>query len=126
MVDNTKELDVEDEDVSVAVDVTTERFKPAYKTVDRPRYRDLGEAADETSEGPDSLPRYTTIGRTRSTESDLEEPTSPKYVTLRRQRPATYREDESNDEEIAQTTSIASTAQTPRYSVKYPYISEQY
>lgn len=124
MVDNTKELDVEDEDLSVAVDVTTERFKPAYKTVDRSRYRDLGEAADETSEGPDSLPRYTTISRTRSTESELEEPTSPKYVTLRRQRPAAYREDESNDEEIAQTTSIASTAQTPRYSAKNRYISE--
>lgn len=70
--------------------------------------------ADENSES-DSLPKYTTISRTRSTESDHEEITSPKYVTLHRQRP-TYKEDEVSDEEITPISSTSSTLQTPRYN----------
>jgi len=112
--DNTKELEEED----TLVDATTERFKPTYKTVDRSRYRDLGEVPDENAES-DSLPKYTTISRTRSTESEPEETTSPKYVTLRRQRP-TYKEDEVSDEEITPAISSTTfTSQSPRYIVKY-------
>ncbi|VVC40930.1 Hypothetical protein CINCED_3A022627 [Cinara cedri] len=108
VIENSKEQEQE-----TPTFTTTERFKPTYKTVDRSRYRDLGEVADENSEN-DSLPKYTTISRTRSTESDLEETSSPKYVTLRRQRP-TYKEDEINDEEITPVSSISSTSQAPRY-----------
>lgn len=108
--DNTKEL--EDEEIPEAV---TERFKPTYKTVDRSRYRDLGEVSDENSEG-DLLPKYTTISRTRPTESDTEEMTSPKYVTLRRQRP-TYKEEEVNDEDVTPVSSTLSTSQAPRYVI---------
>ncbi|XP_027843401.2 LOW QUALITY PROTEIN: mucin-5AC [Aphis gossypii] len=109
VIDNTKESEEED----ISTDATTERFKPTYKTVDRTRYRDLGEVADENSE-IDSLPKYTTISRTKSTESSPEEePTSPKYVTLRRQRP-TYKEDEISDEEIT-PVAVSSTSQAPRY-----------
>lgn len=71
--------------------------------------------ADENSES-DSLPKYTTISRTRSTESDLDETTSPKYVTLRRQRP-TFKEDEISDEESTPVYSTPSTSQAPRYIV---------
>lgn len=108
VVDNIKESEEED----IPSDVTTERFKPTYKTVDRTRYRDLGEVADENSESY-ALPKYTTISRTKSTESNLQETTSPKYVTLRRQRP-TYKEDEISDEEIT-PVAVSSTSQTPRY-----------
>lgn len=111
MIDNTKESEEED----IPIDATTERFKPTYKTVDRTRYRDLGEVADENSE-IDSLPKYTTISRTKSTESSPEEPTSPKYVTLRRQRP-TYKEDEISDEEIT-PVAVSSTSQAPRYVIQ--------
>lgn len=111
VIDNTKESEEED----ISIDATTERFKPTYKTVDRTRYRDLGEVADENSE-IDSLPKYTTISRTKSTESSPEEePTSPKYVTLRRQRP-TYKEDEISDEEIT-PVAVSSTSQAPRYVI---------
>lgn len=109
-MEDNKELNEEE------TDITTERFKPTYKTVDRSRYRDIGEVADENSEN-DSLPKYTTISRTRSTESDHEETTSPKYVTLHRQRP-TYKEDEVSDEEISPISSTLSTLQTPRYNIK--------
>lgn len=71
--------------------------------------------ADENSES-DSLPKYTTISRTRSTESDPDETTSPKYVTLRRQRP-TFKEDEISYEESTPMYSTPSTSQTPRYIV---------
>lgn len=109
VIDNTKESE-EEEDIST--DATTERFKPTYKTVDRTRFRDLGEVADENSES-DLLPKYTTISRTKSSENIPEETTSPKYVTLRRQRP-TYKEDEISDEEIT-PVAVSSTSQAPRY-----------
>lgn len=101
------------EEEDTPIDTTTERFKPTYKTVDRSRYRDLGEVADGNSES-DSLPKYTTISRTRSTENEPEETTSPKYVTLRRQRP-TYKEEEVSDEEASPVSSTLSTSQAPRY-----------
>ncbi|KAL4113271.1 hypothetical protein QTP88_016929 [Uroleucon formosanum] len=107
-IDNIKESEEED----IPTDATTERFKPTYKTVDRTRFRDLGEVADENSES-DSLPKYTTISRTKSSASNPEETTSPKYVTLRRQRP-TYKEDEISDEEIT-PVAVSSTSQAPRY-----------
>jgi len=110
VVDITKE---EEEEDTPNIDTSTERFKPTYKTFERTRYRDLGEVADETSDS-DSLPKYTTISRTRSTESEPEETTSPKYVTLRRQRP-TYREEESTEEESTSVSTTASTLQAPRY-----------
>lgn len=69
--------------------------------------------AEDNSES-DSLPKYTTISRTRSTESDPEETTSPKYVTLRRQRP-TYKKEEVSDEEITPASSTPSTSQAPKY-----------
>lgn len=73
--------------------------------------------ADGNSES-DSSPKYTTISRTRSTESDTEETTSPKYVTLRRQRP-TYKEDEISDEEITPVSVVSTspTSQAPRYII---------
>jgi len=113
VIDNTKESEEEEEDIPT--DATTERFKPTYKTVDRTRFRDLGEVADDNSES-DLLPKYTTISRTKSSESIPEETTSPKYVTLRRQRP-TYREDEVSDEEITSAVAVSSTSQTPRYII---------
>lgn len=116
VIENNKELEEEEEEIPS--DTTTERYKPTYKTVDRSRYRDLGEVADEHSES-DSSPKYTTISRTRSTENEHEEPTSPKYITLRRQRP-TYKEDEVSDEQITSVSSTPSTsAQTLRYILKY-------
>jgi hypothetical protein len=108
----------ESEEEETSVDTATEKFKPTYKTVDRSRYRDLGEVADENSES-DSSPKYTTISRTRSTESDTEVTTSPKYVTLRRQRP-TYKEDEIiSDEEITPVSVVSTspTLQAPRYTL---------
>lgn len=110
VIDNTNESEEEED---IPTDATTERFKPTYKTVDRTRFRDLGEVADENS-GSDLLPKYTTISRTKSSESSPEETTSPKYVTLRRQRP-TYKEDEVSDEEITPAVAVSSTSQTPRY-----------
>jgi len=112
VIDNTKESEEEEEDIPT--DATTERFKPTYKTVDRTRFRDLGEVADENSES-DLLPKYTTISRTKSSESNPEETTSPKYVTLRRQRPTYNKEDEISDEEITPAVAVSSTSQTPRY-----------
>lgn len=113
VIDDAQEQEEEEE---APTDATTERFKPTYKTVDRTRYRDLGEVADENSES-DSSSKYTAISRSRSTESDSEGTTSPKYVTLRRQRPVN-REDEVSDEEIPPASSTLSTAQTPRYVSK--------
>jgi len=112
VIDNTKESEEED----IPTDATTERFKPTYKTVDRTRFRDLGEVADVADENSesDSLPKYTTISRTKSSESNPEETTSPKYVTLRRQRP-TYKEDELISDEEITPVAVSSTSQAPRY-----------
>lgn len=77
--------------------------------------------ADENSES-DSLPKYTTISRTRSTESNYEETTSPKYVTLRRQRP-TYKEDEISDEEVIPISTTSSTSQAPRYIIYFKIVT---